>query len=105
MNIPSSISKIDESIESNLPILWFLNYGNIFNNENKRKYQKKSPPPSQALNIPPPSLNQPPKKGKNPNQQLNQNTGKKPWNCPEFIKLYKKFEELTTKPIEEPKEE
>ena len=95
MNIPQSINTIDEDIEANLPIAWFYNYGNIFNNEFKKKAQKKMAALNQSQAA---SISQ--KKGKNPSQQLNQNPGKKPWNCVEFLKIFKKFEELNSKPLE-----
>ena len=58
--------------------------------------------------IPQPPSN-PNKKGKGGSnqQQINQgnNQGKKNWNPQEFFKLLKKFDDLTSKPLQEPKED
>jgi hypothetical protein len=40
------------------------------------------------------------KKGKNTNQAVNPATTRKQWNPVEFLKIFKKFEDLTSKPLE-----
>lgn len=45
----------------------------------------------------PPAPNQ--KKGKNASQVPNPLGGRKHWNPVEFLKLYKKYEDLTLKPL------
>jgi hypothetical protein len=58
-------------------------------------------PPVNILAIP--TLN--PKKNKNSSHAISPSGAKKQWNPVEFLKLHKKFEDLTLKALEEPKEE
>ena len=100
-NIPEEVKDISPAIEARLPIGWFLNYCDVYQELIEREEEKIKIP----VVSPQPAAN-PPKKGKGGyNQQLNQNSGKKNWNPAEFLKLLKKYEELTSKPLEEPKED
>jgi hypothetical protein len=76
---------------------WFFNYCNIFANPLERP---KSPPKKVSSPLPNPKANRPNKN--NPNS--NNNNAKKQWNGAIFTKIIKKYEELNSKPIEEPKE-
>ena len=78
-----------------MPVGWFFNYCNIFADPLERS---QSPPKKVSSPLPNPKANRPSKS--NPN---NSNT-KKQWNGTIFTKIIKKYEELNSKPIEEPKE-
>jgi hypothetical protein len=71
-----------------LPVGWFFNYCNIYNEFNSQSLStQNSSTPLAIQNIP--NLNQ--KKNKNSGQAVNQVGSKKQWNPVEFMKLYKKF--------------
>ena len=77
-NIPENIGGIDPALEARLPIGWFLNYCNVYNEMLEEKDFKVKNPTVAAQPIP--NNN---KKGKGSNQQQinqNQNQGKKNWN-------------------------
>jgi hypothetical protein len=61
-------------------------------------------PPANPKKNSSPSLNPKNRPSKNPNNQNNPNNPKKQWAGPVFTKISKKYEELNSKPIEEPKE-
>jgi hypothetical protein len=71
---------------------WYFNYCNIYND-----YVSKNTGNINLSSQTAPNLAQ--KKGKNANQAANPNSAKKQWNPTEFLKLYKKFEDLTSKPL------
>jgi hypothetical protein len=89
MNVPEFVV-LERELEDKLPIGWFLSYNNSFHDlkTNKLDSYKKS-----ALKPPLVSAN---RKGA-PNQRRN-------WQSPILLKLIKKYEELSNKPLEEPKE-
>lgn len=80
-----------------MPAGWFFNYSNIFNEE---LTNTKLSSPTNILSSTQNAPNITQKKGKNANQNINQNTNRKQWSAVEFLKLLKKFEDLTAKPLE-----
>lgn len=100
-NLPEDVTRVDPALEAALPTGWFLNYCDVFSELISHPAEKvKAPVVSPQLQ---PNPNKKNKGGYN--QQLNQNPGKKNWNPVEFFKLQKKFEDLTSKALEEPKED
>lgn len=95
---------VDSALEDELPIGWFYNYCNVFD-ENVEKsspiYCSKIVKSNNNINALQNALKNA-KNNKN-NNQNNQNNTKKVWNTPIFTKLAKKYEEFNSKPIEEPK--
>ena len=74
-----------------MPIGWYMSYGDVFKEYNSQKSSLKSQKQSQKQ-----SKNS---KHQYPSTLSQNNPNKKAWQSTNFLKLSKKFEELTSKPL------